>query len=79
MLLGLELVSDRETKAPFDDSLQVSKRLTDKMSERGVIMRFSGDKVTIGPPLCITKDDIDEIVSAMDSAIGEMESELSLR
>ena len=49
------------------------------MSERGVIMRFSGDKVTIGPPLCITKDDIDEIVSAMDSAIGEMESELSLR
>ena len=79
LLLGLELVSDRETKAPFDDSLQVSKRLTDKMSERGVIMRFSGDKVTLGPPLCITKDDIDEIVSAMDSAIGELESELSLR
>ena len=42
-------------------------------------MRFSADKVTLGPPLCITKDDIDEIVGAMDSAIGEMESELSLR
>ncbi|MCY4577599.1 MAG: aminotransferase class III-fold pyridoxal phosphate-dependent enzyme, partial [Chloroflexi bacterium] len=79
LLLGLELVSDRESKAPFVDSLQVSKRLTEKMRDRGVIMRFSADKVTLGPPLCITSDDIDEVVLAMDGAIGELESELSLR
>lgn len=79
LLLGLELVSDRESKAPFDESLQVSKRLTGKMRDRGIIMRFNGDKVTLGPPLCITEDDIDEIVDAMDGAIGELEGELSLR
>ena len=78
LLLGMELVSDRKTKAPFDDSLQVSKRMTGKMHERGIIMRFSANKVTLGPPLCITADDIDEIVGAMDSAIGELEAELSL-
>ncbi len=78
LLLGLELVRDRESKAMFDESLQISKRLTEKMHERGVIMRFSADKVTLGPPLCINKDDIDEIVSAMDGAIGELEAELSL-
>lgn len=79
LLLGLELVSDRESKAPFDESLQVSKRLTEKMRDRGIIMRFNAEKVTMGPPLCITEDDIDEIVDAMDGAIGEFESEISLR
>ncbi len=78
LLLGLELVSSRENKARFDESLQVSRRMTEKMHDRGVIMRFNADKVTLGPPLCITADDIDEIVGALDSAIGELESELSL-
>ena len=79
LLLGLEFVSDRESKAPFDESLQVSRRLTEKMRERGVIMRFNADKVTLGPPLCITADDIDEIITALDGSIGELEAELSLR
>lgn len=78
LLLGLEFVSDRESKALFDESLQVSRRLTEKMRERGVIMRFNADKVTLGPPLCITADDIDEIITALDGSIGELESELSL-
>ena len=74
----MELVSDRDSKEPFDETLQVSKRLTEKMQHRGIIMRFNAGKVTLGPPLCITTDDIDEIVSALDGAIGELESELSL-
>ncbi len=78
LLLGMELVSDRDSKEPFDETLQVSKRLTEKMQDRGVIMRFNADRVTLGPPLCITTHDIDEVVSALDWAIGELESELSL-
>ena len=78
LLLGVELVSDRKTKTPFDENLRVSKRLTRKMHDRGIIMRFGADKVTLGPPLCITADDIDQIVGAMDSAIGELEAELAL-
>ena len=78
LLLGLELVADRESRTPFDESLQVGKRFTEKMGARGVIMRSGDGKITLGPPLCITADDIDEIVSAMDGAIGELESELSV-
>ena len=78
LLLGMELVSDRESKAKFDESQQVGKRLTDKMRDRGIILRFGGDRVSIGPPLCITTDDIDEIVTALDSAISELEGELSM-
>ena len=78
LLLGLELVSNRESREPFDESLEVSKRLTEKMGKRGIIMRFNGGRVTVGPPLCITSDDIDEIISALDGAISELESELSI-
>ena len=42
--------------------------MTEKMNDRGVIMRFNGGKVTLGPPLCITSDDIDELVEAMEAA-----------
>lgn len=76
LLLGMELVSDRERKTPFDESLQVGKRLTEKMRSRGIIMRFNGGKVTLGPPLCITAEDIDEIISALNGAISELETEL---
>lgn len=76
LLLGVELVSDRNSRLPFDERLEVSRRLTDKMRERGIIMRWSAGKVTLGPPLCIEKGDIDEIVGAMDTALGELELEL---
>ena len=78
LLLGMELVSDRESKAKFDESQQVGKRLTEKMRDRGIILRFGGDRVAIGPPLCITTDDIDEIITALDGAISELEGELSM-
>lgn len=78
LLLGIELVSDRERKTPFDESLQVGKRLTEKMRSRGIIMRFNGGKVTLGPPLCITAEDINEIISALNGAISELETELSV-
>lgn len=78
LLLGMELVSDRERKTPFDESLQVGKRLTEKMRSRGIIMRFNGGKVTLGPPLCITAEDINEIISALNGAISELETELSV-
>lgn len=78
LLLGIELVSDRVSKAPFDAKLEIGKRFTEKMRQRNIIMRCSpGGRITLGPPLCITKSDVDEIATAMDSAISELESELT--
>ena len=77
LLLGVELVSDRASKAPFDAKLEIGKRFTDKMRRRNIIMRCSpGGRITLGPPLCITKSDVDEIATAMDSALAELEYEL---
>lgn len=79
LLLGIELVSDRASKAPFDAKLEIGKRFTDKMRQRNIIMRCSpGGRITLGPPLCITKSDVDEITTAMDSALADIESELGI-
>ena len=78
LLLGIELVSDRASKAPFDPKQQIGKRFTSKLQRQNIIMRCSpAGRITLGPPLCITKDDVDELAAAMDTALAELESELT--
>ena len=77
LLLGIELVADRETKEGFPKDVKVPERLSEKFRERGLILRVSGATVGFSPPLCITRDEVDEIVAALDSSIGELEIELA--
>ena len=77
LLLSIEIVADRETKETFPSDLRVPERLSEKLRERRMMLRAGGDRVSITPPLCITRDDVDEIVSALDSSIGELEIELA--
>jgi adenosylmethionine-8-amino-7-oxononanoate aminotransferase len=77
LLLGIELVADRETKEAFPKSARVPERLSEKFRERGLILRVGGARVGFCPPLCITRDEVDEIVAALDSSIGELEIELA--
>ncbi len=77
LLLGIELVADRETKEAFPKEVKVPERLSEKFRERGLILRVGGATVGMSPPLCITPSEVDEIVSALDSSIGELEIELA--
>ena len=78
LILAMELVSDRETKAPFPKDLNVGDRLTEKFRQRGLLLRNDGAHVNLSPPLCITRSEVDEIVIALDGALGELESELDI-
>ena len=77
-LLGMELVSDRETKARFSADTNLDERLSDKFRDRGLILRSRRQAVGFTPNLCVTPGDVDTITAAVDSALGEMEKELSL-
>ena len=80
LLLGVELVSDRQTKAGFASDFQMEDRLTEKFRQQGLILRPSnnGRTISLGPPLCITPSDVDEIVAGFDRVLGEVEGELSI-
>ncbi len=78
LLLGFELVSDRKTKARFDPELKVSDRLTERFKAHGLILRSYSGIVNVGPPLCVTRDDVDEIVHAIDLSLWELEGDLGI-
>ena len=73
LLLAIELVSDRNTKARFVPELRIGERLTEKFRQQGLLLTAQDHAVGFGPPLCTTRSDVDEIVQGVDRAIGELE------
>ncbi len=78
LLLGIEFVSDRDSKTYFPSDMKLGDRLTEKFHNEGLILRCAGQTVGLGPPLCITQDEVDQVVSGLDRAIGEVESEIGV-
>jgi 4-aminobutyrate aminotransferase len=74
LMIGVELVKDRETKEP-------AKELTDRMVdigfERGLLMLSCGKSVIrIAPPLSMTRSEMDEGLTLFEEALTAAEKEL---
>jgi 4-aminobutyrate---pyruvate transaminase len=76
---GLELVSDKATKAPFDPAMGVGSLAADAAMENNLITRAMGDTLGICPPLIITKEEIDLIFDRMTAALDMTAAELVRR
>ncbi|PID33640.1 MAG: aspartate aminotransferase family protein [Thiotrichales bacterium] len=78
LFLGIELVKDRETKEPVDESVAVAIA-TDCMKNGVIIGRTNRSFETLNNTLCLapaliaTKADIDDIVDAIDAAIQHLD------
>ena len=73
LLIGVEIVKDRETKEP-DDKLgqQICNRCLELGLNMNIVrMKGYGSVFRIAPPLTITKDEIDIGIAIMDEAIGD--------
>ena len=53
-------------------------QLDRKAWDRGAIVYARGQVVRLAPPLCITRDKVDQLVDIVAASIGELEAELSL-
>ncbi|KAL2330590.1 hypothetical protein Fmac_018171 [Flemingia macrophylla] len=72
MMLGVELVTDRQLKTPAKDE---TLHVMDRMRELGVLIGkggYYGNVFRITPPLCFTKEDADFLVDAMDYTFSRM-------
>ena len=78
MLIAVELVADRKTKAKFPPEAMIAARLNESFKKHGLIFRVASDILNIGPPLCITRGEVDEIVHAIDLSLWELEGELGI-
>lgn len=77
LLMGIELVKDRAGNKPFDPSLKAAAKLGRIALDKGLVIYpgsgsvdgRSGDHFLICPPLIITKEQCDTIVSLLDESI----------
>ena len=76
LLIGMELVADRDTKARYPKDVQLGKRLSQAFEEERLILSGNDERVTIGPPLCITQEEADELVTKLDRAFSKVEAGL---
>jgi len=70
LMLGLELVSDRDTKTPLDKA-QVNT-VFETAYENGAMVRMSGDKILMSPPLVLTSEDVQIILTALDAGFAAL-------
>ncbi|HEX2283037.1 MAG TPA: aminotransferase class III-fold pyridoxal phosphate-dependent enzyme, partial [Thermomicrobiales bacterium] len=85
LLLGVELVRDRVTKAPFPPAWRVSTRVGNATLERGLVSYpgtgtadgVAGDHLLYAPPLIITRDQVDEMVRILDESLTAVAMDLA--
>jgi adenosylmethionine-8-amino-7-oxononanoate aminotransferase len=78
LMCALDLVQDKETKDPWSKESAFTWRLTDVLAERGVLVRILGD-LTLAPPLVITAEQVDDLLSVVDESLAQVEREQGLR
>ncbi len=69
MMAAVELVRDRESRAPFPPKAKMPERVRDAALDRGIIIRASGDNIVVCPPLIITERDLDRLIDTIDDAL----------
>ncbi|MBI1209597.1 MAG: aspartate aminotransferase family protein [Azospirillum sp.] len=81
---GLELVRDRETKAPFDPALKLNARIKAQAMAGGLmcypmggtIDGVNGDHVLLAPPFILEDAQLDELAEKLSGAIGRALAEI---
>jgi adenosylmethionine-8-amino-7-oxononanoate aminotransferase len=74
---GVEIVTDRSTKAPFDPALKLNARIKQAAQERGLLIYpmggtadgTAGDHVLLAPPFIIDAATVDTIVERLGDAL----------
>jgi 4-aminobutyrate aminotransferase-like enzyme len=73
LMLGLELVKDRETKEPAPEA---TSQLLERTREHGLLIGkggLYGNVIRLSPMLNIGKADVDEAARILDRSFGELQ------
>lgn len=76
-MVGIELVSDREQKTGFESAVNSAGRVYSHCLDNGLIVRPIGDLIVLSPPLLMSSEQGDEVVSILTAAIEETQQELA--
>ena len=79
LIAGVELVADRATRQLFAPDLKVGARIAQRCMEAGLIVRAlpGGHVIALSPPLCVTRDQVDQIVDGLARGIVRVSDDLT--
>lgn len=80
LFLGVEFVSDRATKEPFDPARKVHARMKSTAMDNGLMIYpmggtidgVHGDHALIAPPFIVTKDDVEQIADLFSQTVRQV-------
>lgn len=82
LLMGIELVQDADTGAPYATEAKVSQKACLMCLERGLCVSGvtagdfgGGDDIRFYPPLIITKDQVDHAMGIIDDVLSQLSKE----
>ena len=84
LMWGLEFVRDKKSKEPFDPAAHYHMKVYQAARQQGIIFLpsggcdrgYAGDMALLGPPLNITKAQVDELCGSLDVALARVEGEM---
>ena len=72
LMIGIELVRDRQTK---ERAVEERNALVQAMFRRGVLVLGAGkNAIRLAPPLVLTKAQADSVIKLLDEALDEVSS-----
>lgn len=72
LMLLVEVVADKATKAKFDPAQNNGGKLERATRERGIIVRCTNDGIAMAPPLTIQRPELQTLVDAISGALEEV-------
>ncbi len=77
LMLGIELVADRMTRAPFPRTAKITEAVVRGARERGVLVYsgtgnadgVNGDTILLGPPFIVTDDEMVRVAAVLAEAV----------
>lgn len=79
MMGSIALVPNKDSRAPFAEAGNAGFICRERCFANNLVMRHVGDRMIISPPLVITTDEIDVLISRARSALDEAYAELQKR
>jgi adenosylmethionine-8-amino-7-oxononanoate aminotransferase len=79
LMVGLELVAERETRRPYPRAARLTEALVGAARRRGVLVYSGtgnadgtdGDTILLGPPFIVTDDELIRIADVLAEAVTE--------
>jgi adenosylmethionine-8-amino-7-oxononanoate aminotransferase len=72
LMIGIEYVEDKKTRAVSKKVLEISQKIQDRALKDGLFLRVFGSRITLSPPLIINKEQVDKILAILKPIVAEI-------